>query len=255
MPHLHDVRMQRPPSVVLAVALAAVAAAASALTASTSSAVATPPPTRWVTQVGTYDYLLQPDYTGLLPLRDVVGNATLGLGTFDHLDGELVLMGGTVYRVGTDGTPRPADLDTTTPFFEAVKFAPQATMTLPAGTACSALQPYVDQLAGTSNGMVALRLTGTFTALTARSVPRQEQPYLPLADVVATQTVFPLDGSRATLVGFRTGTNLKGVGAPGVHIHGLTTDRGAGGHILSCTTGADVRMSIQVTRGARVYGN
>lgn len=238
--------------VVLAAALAAVAVAASALPASTT--VAAPPPTRWVTHVGTYDYLLQPDYTGLLPLRDVVGNATLGLGTFDHLDGELVLMGGTVYRVGTDGTPKPADLDATTPFFEAVKFAPQVTMTLPAGTACSALQPYVDQLAGTSNGMVALRLTGTFTALTARSVPRQEQPYPPLADVVAIQTVFPLDGSRATLVGFRTGANLKGIGAPGVHIHGLTTDRTAGGHVLSCTTGANVRLSIQVTRGPRVYG-
>ena len=71
--------------------------------------------------------------------------------------------------------------------------------------------------------------------------------------MVATQTVFPLTDTRATLVGFRTGTSAKGIGAPGLHLHGLTTDRSAGGHILSCTTGAQTRIYVQVSRGIRVH--
>ena len=234
-----------------AVALLALVAAAALPTAATAGDA--PAPTRWVKQVGTYDYLVTPDYDGLAPLGEVVGNSTIGLGTFDRLDGELILIGGDVYRVGTDGVPTIVDPAMTTPFFEGVKFAPQATRVIPAGTECSALLPLVDNLAQTSIGMVALRITGTFTSLTARSVPAQTQPYPPLSEVVAEQTVFPLGTTRATLVGFRTGVDAKGIGAPGIHLHGLTTKRDAGGHILSCTTGDDVRLSIQVTRGVQVY--
>ena len=234
---------------VIVSALAALALVAGVPLASADDA---PAPTGWVAQVGTYDYLIQPDYDGLAPLRSVVGDATIGLGTFDRLDGELVMVGGTVYRVGTDGVPRVASLSRTTPWLEAVRFTPQASKRVPAGTECSALVPLIDDLARTTGGMVAVRLIGTFDVLTARSVPAQSEPYPPLSEVVAGQTVFPLTDTRATLVGFRTGPDLLGVGAPGLHLHGLTKDRGAGGHILGCTTGSDVRLSIQRTKGVRL---
>jgi acetolactate decarboxylase len=113
----------------------------------------------------------------------------------------------------------------------------------------------IDKLADTGEGMVAVRLIGTFTTLTARSVPAQSQPYPPLAEVVAEQTVFPLQNVAATLVGFRTGADLLGIGAPGVHLHGLTRARDAGGHILNCTTGPDVRLTIQRTLGVQVLAS
>ncbi len=242
-----------------AVALAAGAALliATPLAGTAASADDAARPSGWVSQIGTYDYLVQPDYDGLAPVRAALGTSksdrpTIGLGTFDRLNGELVMIGGTVYRVGTDGTPRPVPSSRSTPFFEAVRFTPQASLRIPAGTECSALTPLIDELAATTTGMVAVRINGTFTTLTARSVPAQSQPYPPLSDVVATQTVFPLEDVRATLVGFRTGSDLLGVGAPGLHLHGLTRDRDAGGHILGCTTGPDVRLAIQRTRGVRL---
>ncbi|MEY2965779.1 MAG: hypothetical protein RLZZ228_1592, partial [Actinomycetota bacterium] len=172
--------------VVLGLALALLVATPIAREAATASDA--PTPVRWVAQVGTYDYLVQPDYDGLAPLRAVVGDSTIGLGTFDRLDGELVMLGGTIYRVGTDGVPRKASLSRSTPWFEGVRFTPQASMRLDEGTECSALVPLIDQLAMTGEGMVAVRLIGTFNTLTARSVPAQTQPYPPLAEVVAEQT-------------------------------------------------------------------
>ena len=236
------------------IALAAAALGAAIFVAVTplASADDAPTPAGWVTQIGTFDYLVQPDYDGLAPVRDGVRGATIGLGTFDRLDGELVLIGGTTYRVGTDGIPQVVSLSRTTPWVEAVRFTPQASMRVPAGTECSALGPLIDDLAGTAGGMVAARLIGTFDVLTARSVPAQSEPYPPLSEVVATQTVFPLTDVSATLVGFRTGSDFLGVGAPGVHLHGLTKARDAGGHILSCTTGPEVRLTIHRTRGVRV---
>lgn len=208
----------------------------------------------WVEQIGTYTSLTSPDYTGLAPLRQAVDGQTLGLGTLDDLDGEVVLVGGRTYRVGMDGHPDLVSLDRTTPFAEAIAFTPDASGPIAPGTACADLVAEVNRLAGTDKAMVAVRVRGTFTQLKTRSVPRQTRPYPPLSEVVAHQNEFVLNGRRAVLVGFRTGADLAGVGAPGLHLHGLTADRDAGGHVLSCVTGSDVQLSIQRASGARVRG-
>ena len=240
---------------IMALTSAAVAVAASALIGLPSAAQTQVATSGWVRQIGTYDYLVQPDFAGVAPLSAAVGNATIGLGTFDGLDGELVLIGGTVYRVGTDGQPRVASLDRTTPWFQGVRFSPQVTVSVAGGTACSDLIPIINAAAGSAKGLVAVRINGHFADLTARSVPAQSPPYRPLPEVVAEQVTFPLTDARATLVGFRSGTDVLGIGQPGLHLHGLTRDRTAGGHVLSCTVGSGAQLSIQRTRGVQVLAS
>lgn len=208
----------------------------------------------WVSQVGTYDYLISPDYDGLAPVGAVVRGQTLGLGTFDHLDGEFVLVGGMAYRVGVDGIPQPAALTSSTPFLQAIRFAPQASGPIAPGTTCAQMSTLVDALAKTQSGVVAVRVRGTFSSLVTRSVAAQPEPYPALAAAVAGQTVFTLGERRAVLVGFRTGADLAGTGAPGLHLHGLTADRAAGGHVLSCVAGPDVQLSVQRASGVRILG-
>ena len=203
-------------------------------------------------QVGTYAYLVTPDYDGLLPARAVGRGLTLGLGTFDRLDGELVLVGGRLYRVGTDGRPVEVTDDRLTPFFTGVRFRPTTSVPVPPGTTCADLGRLVTLAAGTEGGMVAVRVRGTFTDLVARSVPAQAEPYPPLATVVAGQTTFPIPDARAVLVGFWTGPDLAGVGAPGLHLHGVTADRSAGGHVLSCVAGSDVQLSVEPLAGVTI---
>lgn len=208
----------------------------------------------YVQQIGTYDYLVSPNYAGLAPIKSASKGTTLGLGTFDHLDGELIMVGGESYRVGTDGTPVIIDASQTTPFFESVKFTPTASGPVPPGTTCANLLAGVNALAKSDQGMVAVRVRGTFSDLTFRSVPAQVVPYPPLSQVVAKQTLFPLSQRRAVLVGFRTGPDLAGTGAPGLHLHGLTADRKAGGHVVSCVIGNDVQLTVQRTAGVQVQG-
>jgi len=205
-----------------------------------------------LTQVGTYDYLTQPDFTGLAVINEVLTDETIGLGTFTNLDGELVMLGGTVFQVKPDGTPRPAASDATTPFLQAVRFKPEVNVPVPPGTECSNLIPIIDAAAGSTNGVVAVRVRGTFSDLTTRSVTADPPPYQPLATTIAEQTEFPLGTTRAALVGFRQGDDALGLGQPGLHLHGLTSDRSAGGHVLACTVGSDVQLSIQHIRQVRV---
>lgn len=229
---------------ILLFATAGLATAALTLPVATAGSI----DTGYVRQIGTYDYLVSPDYDGLAPLSSATSGATLGLGTFDQLDGEMVMMGGRVYRVPTSGIPVSVTTRTRTPFAQTVDFTPQARQRVARNTTCADLGPVITELAGTTDGIVAVRLHGHFTDLTTRSVPRQSKPYLPLSEVVSQQVVFELGRSKATLVGFWQGPSMAGVGAPGLHLHGLTSDRDAGGHVLSCTTGK-VRVAVQATRG------
>jgi len=208
----------------------------------------------WVHQIGTYDYLVSPDYDGLATINSAAKGTTLGLGTFDRLDGELVMVGGQMYRIGTDGTPVLIDGSQSTPFFESVKFVPTASGPVAPGTTCANLLGAVNVLVKSDEGIVAVRVRGTFADLTFRSVPAQTVPYPTLSQVVATQTLFPQGQRRAVLVGFRTGKDLTGTGALGLHLHGLTADRKAGGHVISCVAGSDVQLSVQRTSGVQVNG-
>ena len=71
-----------------------------------------------------------------------------------------------------------------------------------------------------------------FSYLKARSVPKQEKPYPKLADAVSNQTIFEFKNVSGTLVGFRTPDFVSGINVPGYHIHFLSANRSAGGHVL-----------------------
>lgn len=208
-----------------------------------------------VDQAGTYAKLNLPNYDGVARLRDVVGRTpgptVIGLGTFNRLDGELVILHGQPYRVGVDGVPAMVSLNRSASFVQAIPFRADASVRLPRGTACSDLIVTVDELARSTGGVVAVRLTGTFSDLVTSSVPRQSPPYKSLTTVMATQVEFPLGAVTADLVGFRTGADFTGVGPLGLHLHGLTRDRTAGGHVLSCVT-ERVRLTVDVTDGVHL---
>lgn len=196
-------------------------------------------------QVGTYDYLTQPEFTGLAQVGDIADGQTIGIGTFANLDGELVMVGGTVYQVRPDGLPREADLRSRTPFMQAIRFRPTAAAPVPPGTTCSDLPPLINKAAQRANGVVAVRVRGTFSDLVTRSVSADPPPFQPLSQTIAEQTVFPLGERRAVLVGFWQGRDALGLGQDGLHLHGLTADRVAGGHVLSCVAGPDVQLSVE----------
>ncbi len=222
------------------------------LTATPALAAQGAPPRDEGRQVSTYASLASPDYSGKVTVAEATQGLTLGMGTIDGIDGELVMVGGDVWRVSTDGVPQPVPGTTTTPFLQGTRFRAVRSGPVAPGMTCAQLGAAATELARTSSGMVAVRVRGTFTDLVTRSVPRQSRPYPSLADVVSQQVVFTLGQRRAVVVGFWTGTDMAGLNSPGLHLHALTADRSAGGHVLSCTAGPDVQISVQPLSAMRV---
>jgi acetolactate decarboxylase len=93
---------------------------------------------------------------------------------------------------------------------------------------CTALEAQIPS----KNHFYAIRIDGTFPYVKTRSIPKQSKPYPLLKDLAANQSVFEFSEINGTIVGFYVPEYAKGLNVPGYHLHLITADRKAGGHIL-----------------------
>ena len=75
-------------------------------------------------QVSTIDALLEGTYDGSLSFGELREHGNFGIGTFDHLDGEMIGLDGIFYQIRADGQVLQADDGMTTPFAAVCFFEP-----------------------------------------------------------------------------------------------------------------------------------
>ncbi len=189
-----------------------------------------------ITQISTIDALLASAYDGQMTLDQLCKYGDLGIGTFDALDGELILLDHQVYQACADGTVKLMPTNATTPFASVVNFMPDLTPCLKNVLTEKTFQTAVDELAPNQNLFLAVRFDGYFTSMKVRSVSKQEKPYPPLAEVAQHQAVFEYIGVSGTILGFRCPSFVKGINVSGYHLHFISDDKTKGGHILDFTT-------------------
>jgi len=184
-----------------------------------------------VVQVSTIDALLAGVYDGHMTCGDLLKHGDLGCGTFEGLDGEMIVLDGTVYQIKADGTVHTPNLSIKTPFAAVCRF--RTDETFPVGKLdFTGFQSLMDSRLPNQNIYCAFRIKGKFAAMETRSVPAQKKPYPPLTEVTKNQPKFQMSNVSGTIVGFRSPPFAKGLGFPGYHLHFISDDRTKGGHIL-----------------------
>ena len=187
--------------------------------------------------------LVEGIYEQNIPLTEIKKHGDFGLGTFNELDGEMVMLDGTIYRVGGDGTVARVDESALTPFACVTHFHAMSEETREGELAYPEFLAWLTDLMPSPNLFYAFRIEGEFVHVRTRSVPRQEA-YRPLVEVTKDQPVFNFENTRGTLVGFFTPAFLPSLSVPGIHLHYLSDDRTSGGHLLECRP-RNVRVQIQ----------
>jgi acetolactate decarboxylase len=171
-------------------------------------------------QASTIAALLDGAYEGDLTFAELAEHGDLGLGTVNGLDGEMIALDGRFYRADVDGFVEPLPGSARTPFAVVVPF--EAIVDVETANPEEHL----------GSETCAFRFDGRFERVRARSVPRQEPPYRPLAEVAAEQHVFELRDVSGTIVGFRFPDYASGIEVVGDHLHFISDDRTRGGHVL-----------------------
>jgi len=183
-------------------------------------------------QISLMSALLAGVYDGQTTMADLLRRGDFGIGTFNQLDGELILFDRKPHQLCADGSAHQAGLEQKTPFAVVTNFRPTIAQDLPDSLDKAGLQAIIDDLAPFPNHFCAIRVDGVFEMVRTRTVPRQEPPYRPMLEAIEAQPIFEFESVCGTLVGFRSPDYVQGINVAGYHVHFITDDRSGGGHVL-----------------------
>lgn len=191
--------------------------------------------------------LVEGIYSEHIPLTEVKRHGDFGLGTFDKLDGEMVLMDGVFYQVTADGHVSVVDdSDHETPFACVTFYQNPIPDKSDREMDYKAFLSWLMNLLPSENMFYALRIDGLFRHVKVRSVPKQEH-YRPLVEVAKDQPVFNFQDIEGTLLGFFTPNYMASLNVPGLHLHFLSSDLQHGGHLLECGP-VNIKAGVQFIR-------
>ena len=185
-----------------------------------------------VFQTSLMSALLDGVYDGEMTIGELLEHGDFGLGTFNSLDGEMVVLDSVCYQLRGGGQASVADPGLCTPFAVVTPSVPPSrkhcrpTFPAPRSPTSSAT------LIPSENYLYAMRITGDFEWVRTRTAARQTKPYPPLRAATKDEPVIEFDNVSGIVAGFRTPLYELGIGVPGGHVHFIDDERRRGGHVL-----------------------
>ncbi|OBJ62081.1 alpha-acetolactate decarboxylase [Mycobacterium sp. 1423905.2] len=213
---------------------------------------------REIYQTSTMGALLNGVYEGDLTIRELLRHGNFGLGTFNRLDGEMLVLDGVCYQLRSDGSATKADLEERTPFAAVTWFQPDRIIDVPRPCDRAELKSLIDHALDSTNLMVAVRITGLFRSLRTRTVTEQHPPYRPFTEATQDQQEVTFTDVHGTLAGFRMPDYEQGISVAGYHSHFIDDERRHGGHTLDyelvrgtveVAVRSELHLSLQRTPG------
>jgi acetolactate decarboxylase len=198
-----------------------------------------------VFQTSTVNALMEGASTGDMTMGELKTHGDFGLGTFDGLDGEMIELDGKVFQVRADGHAHPVEDSARTPFATVSFFKADESAQLDRISTQPEMLAKVATMLPSQNIFHAVRIEGRFDYVKTRAVARQDES-VGLEAAAREEPVFEFHDVDGSIVGFFTPDYLRGVNVPGYHLHFITADRTAGGHMLDCRT-RDVTIKIHHT--------
>ena len=192
--------------------------------------------TETLNQISLLQWLTLWDYYGSKSIKEVKELGNIWLGTFDGLNGELIMLDGTIYRANDElSIEVPAD-DELIPFANVTFFDNDLEYELNNINSIEYLKTELNKKIEElwNNRIYVIALSWNFNSMHIRSERKQEEPYKPLVDVLRVdQTEKTLDNVEGTIVALYTPDYMWDLNAAGWHFHFITKDKQTGGHVLN----------------------
>jgi acetolactate decarboxylase len=200
-------------------------------------------PVHTLFQVSTSGALVEGIYEKAVSSSLLLNYGDFGIGTFDNLDGEMVVLDGVIYQIRSDGTVTKIEDDTGTPFAVVVRFVADQDETVARARSFEELRSLCDKFRDSANLFYAVRVDGHFDHVHTRAM-KETLAGLPLAQAAAVQPEFDFRDIQGTLVGIWAPKYSGSLNIAGYHFHFLSDDRTKGGHLLECS-GENLRVQVE----------
>ena len=177
-------------------------------------------------QVALLQSLTQGYYDGIIKVSELKEHGDIGIGTFEGVNGEMIVLDGTV-QVAAD--------DETVPFSNVTFFDKDGSVELSDINDVNALKEKLNAMVEENgkNLFYFVKMSGTFEKMNVRSEIKQEKPYKTLDKALETdQREFSYDNITGTVVALYCPDYMNGLNTPGWHFHFISDDKTKGGHLL-----------------------
>ncbi|MBR3401920.1 MAG: acetolactate decarboxylase [Parasporobacterium sp.] len=191
------------------------------------------------------------EYYGFRTVAQFKEHGDIGMGIFEAVNGELILLDGIVYQALADGSVIVPSDDVLIPYGNAAFFEADAKISHVTAAGFPELEKLLnEQVVRTGpNQFFFVKITGHFPYVAVRSELKQEEPFRMLNIALRTDQrkyeYYNIDG---TIVGLYCPPYMQSMNAPGWHFHFISGDRTKGGHM---TAGSLSDCSLQVNRISR----
>ena len=186
-------------------------------------------------QVSLMQAFMHGEYGGVITVGDFKTHGDIGLGTFEGVNGEMIVLDGVVYQAAADGSINVMPDNETIPFATITNFDEDAKITNITAKNFDDLTSQLDKEIGkySTNNMYVIKIKGDFSNITVRSVEKQEKPYKEFTEVAKVdQRVFNHTNQTGTLVAVYFPEYMNELNMHGWHLHFLSDDKTKGGHVL-----------------------
>ena len=202
-----------------------------------------------VYQVALLQSLTQGYYDGIIKVSELKQHGDTGIGTFEGVNGEMIVIDGKVYQALGDGTVKEADENETVPFSNVSFFDSDVSVDLKDIKDMASFKAELDKTVNEKgkNMFYLVKVSGTFEKMFVRSEIKQEKPYKSLDKALETdQREFNYENITGTVVGLYCPDYMGGLNTPGWHFHFISDDRTKGGHMLNLSF-ASAKAELDIT--------
>ena len=174
-------------------------------------------------------------FDGSITAKQLKTLGDIGIGTFDGLDGELIMLNGVIYRANSDLKINVVDDKVTIPFSNVTFFDKDFSIKLNNISDKSALEQKLNESVKKYgvNNFYFVKIPANFNSILIRSEAKQNKPYPTLVEALkATQKEKTFENVSGTIVGLYCPDYMGGLNSVGWHFHFVSDDKKFGGHVL-----------------------
>lgn len=187
-------------------------------------------------QVSTLQALALGYSRAVISVGELLQEGNTGLGTFEDVNGEMIVMDGRCFRADQDGQVTEITHETGVPFAAVAKlYGEQEFMLKDMPDITSVRQELtrkIEERFGL-NSMHVVRIDGVFEKVDARSEAPYRSHHISLKEILGkNQRAFLFEKVCGSLIGVYFPDYMDGINMPGWHLHFLSEDRSKGGHVF-----------------------
>ncbi|MCV9933588.1 acetolactate decarboxylase [Flavobacterium sp. LS1R47] len=193
-------------------------------------------------------------YIGDLSIKSLGAKGSFGLGTYNHLDGEIIALDGVFYRIASNGHVSKAEYKREVPFAAVTFFRADKKYEMSGIKNIEMLQKEIMSKLPSANTPYAIRIETVFESIVVGGANKlEEMNTTGLAELMKTRPLYKKEHVSGTMVGFYNPPTFASIDLSPFHFHFISDDKTFGGHLVSGElSSVKIKISIDEKPGYEV---